>query len=97
MWFFCFVFNYSLALSWLTKTFKEKLIFIFCFVSIVALKSSNCTRPEINGIQDSCRTTKPGEGIHLLEGELLLQVSFTVDIIIAEERPFVTFNKPAVN
>ncbi|CAM4518637.1 unnamed protein product [Lepidochelys olivacea] len=39
----------------------------------VALKSSNCTRPEINGIQDSCRTTKPGEGIHLLEGELLLQ------------------------
>ncbi|XP_034616455.1 aryl hydrocarbon receptor isoform X1 [Trachemys scripta elegans] len=39
----------------------------------VALKSSNCTRPEINGIQDSCRITKPGEGIHLLEGELLLQ------------------------
>ncbi|KAH1177616.1 aryl hydrocarbon receptor [Mauremys mutica] len=39
----------------------------------VALKSSNCTRPEINGIQDSCRTAKPGESIHLLEGELLLQ------------------------
>uniref|UniRef100_A0A8C3SLM1 Aryl hydrocarbon receptor n=6 Tax=Chelydra TaxID=8474 RepID=A0A8C3SLM1_CHESE len=39
----------------------------------VALKSPNCTRPEINGIQDICRTTKPGEGIHLLEGELLLQ------------------------
>ncbi|XP_074840757.1 aryl hydrocarbon receptor [Carettochelys insculpta] len=39
----------------------------------VALKSSNCTRPEINGIQDSCRTTKLGESIHLLEGELLLQ------------------------
>ncbi|XP_067418205.1 aryl hydrocarbon receptor [Emydura macquarii macquarii] len=38
----------------------------------VALKSSNCTRPAINGIQDNCRT-KPGEGIQLLEGELLLQ------------------------
>uniref|UniRef100_K7FTA8 Aryl hydrocarbon receptor n=1 Tax=Pelodiscus sinensis TaxID=13735 RepID=K7FTA8_PELSI len=39
----------------------------------VALKSSNYTRPEINGIQDNCRASKPGEGIHLLEGELLLQ------------------------
>ncbi|XP_059584930.1 aryl hydrocarbon receptor isoform X2 [Alligator mississippiensis] len=39
----------------------------------VALKSSNSARPERNGIQESCRTNKPGEGIHILEGELLLQ------------------------
>uniref|UniRef100_A0A7M4FCK6 Aryl hydrocarbon receptor n=1 Tax=Crocodylus porosus TaxID=8502 RepID=A0A7M4FCK6_CROPO len=39
----------------------------------VALKSSNSARPERNGIQESCRTNKPGGGIHILEGELLLQ------------------------
>ncbi|XP_042712436.2 aryl hydrocarbon receptor isoform X2 [Chrysemys picta bellii] len=57
----------------------------------VALKSSNCTRPEINGIQDSCRITKPGEGIHLLEGELLLQSDIihqsVFELIHTEDRP----------
>ncbi|XP_065686850.1 aryl hydrocarbon receptor isoform X1 [Patagioenas fasciata] len=39
----------------------------------VALKSSNSTRPERNGIQENCRTAKCGEGMQILEGELLLQ------------------------
>ncbi|KQK74750.1 aryl hydrocarbon receptor [Amazona aestiva] len=39
----------------------------------VALKSSNSTRPEVNGIQENCRTAKRGEGMQILEGELLLQ------------------------
>ncbi|XP_048366615.1 aryl hydrocarbon receptor isoform X1 [Sphaerodactylus townsendi] len=39
----------------------------------VTLKSSGSTKPDRNGIQDKCRITKPGENIHLLEGELLLQ------------------------
>ncbi|PKU29608.1 hypothetical protein llap_20088 [Limosa lapponica baueri] len=39
----------------------------------VALKSSNSTRPERNGIQENCRTAKRGEGMQILEGELLLQ------------------------
>ncbi|GAB0184552.1 aryl hydrocarbon receptor [Grus japonensis] len=39
----------------------------------VALKSSNSTRPERNGIQENCRTAKLGEGMQILEGELLLQ------------------------
>ncbi|KAI1242763.1 hypothetical protein IHE44_0000310 [Lamprotornis superbus] len=39
----------------------------------VALKSSNSTRPERNGIQETSRTGKCGEGMQILEGELLLQ------------------------
>ncbi|XP_066483099.1 aryl hydrocarbon receptor [Tiliqua scincoides] len=39
----------------------------------VALKSSNSAKSDRNGIQDTSRTTKPGENIQLLEGELLLQ------------------------
>ncbi|XP_053118793.1 aryl hydrocarbon receptor [Hemicordylus capensis] len=39
----------------------------------VALKSSISAKPDRNGIQDNCRTTKPGENMQLLEGELLLQ------------------------
>uniref|UniRef100_A0A8C5T2F2 AHR protein n=1 Tax=Malurus cyaneus samueli TaxID=2593467 RepID=A0A8C5T2F2_9PASS len=39
----------------------------------VALKSSNSTRPERNGIQESSKTGKSGEGMQILEGELLLQ------------------------
>ncbi|NXC66127.1 AHR protein, partial [Anhinga anhinga] len=38
----------------------------------VALKS-NSTRPERNGIQENCRAAKHGEGMQILEGELLLQ------------------------
>ncbi|NWV61803.1 AHR protein, partial [Malurus elegans] len=39
----------------------------------VALKSSNSTRPERNGIQESSKMGKSGEGMQILEGELLLQ------------------------
>ncbi|NWZ37881.1 AHR protein, partial [Brachypodius atriceps] len=39
----------------------------------VALKSSSSTRPERNGIQETSRTGKCGEGMQILEGELLLQ------------------------
>nr|XP_020637099.1 aryl hydrocarbon receptor [Pogona vitticeps] len=39
----------------------------------VALKSSSSTKADRNGIQDGSRTTKPGENMQLLEGELLLQ------------------------
>ncbi|XP_075275330.1 aryl hydrocarbon receptor isoform X1 [Opisthocomus hoazin] len=39
----------------------------------VALKSYNSARPERNGIQENCRTAKHGEGMQILEGELLLQ------------------------
>lgn len=46
----------------------------------VALKSSNSTRLERNGIQES-RTAKLGEGMQILEGELLLQVCFAVDLL----------------
>uniref|UniRef100_A0A8D0L562 Aryl hydrocarbon receptor n=1 Tax=Sphenodon punctatus TaxID=8508 RepID=A0A8D0L562_SPHPU len=38
-----------------------------------AIKSSSSIQPERNGIQDSCRSTKPGESTQILEGELLLQ------------------------
>lgn len=59
--------------------------FFFCFGFVVALKSSNSARPERNGIQESCRTNKPGEGIHILEGELLLQVCFTMDVMYSDK------------
>uniref|UniRef100_A0A8D2PHT0 Aryl hydrocarbon receptor n=1 Tax=Zosterops lateralis melanops TaxID=1220523 RepID=A0A8D2PHT0_ZOSLA len=39
----------------------------------VALKSSSSTRPERNGIQETSRIGKCGEGMQILEGELLLQ------------------------
>ncbi|XP_060104590.1 aryl hydrocarbon receptor [Heteronotia binoei] len=39
----------------------------------VTLKSSGSAKLDRNGIQDNSRTSKPGENIHLLEGELLLQ------------------------
>ncbi|XP_054847053.1 aryl hydrocarbon receptor [Eublepharis macularius] len=39
----------------------------------VMLKSSGSAKLDRNGIQDNYRTTKPGENVHLLEGELLLQ------------------------
>ncbi|NXU49094.1 AHR protein, partial [Turnix velox] len=39
----------------------------------VALKSSNSARPERNGVQENCLTPKCGEGMKILEGELLLQ------------------------
>lgn len=54
----------------------------FHFFILVALKSSSSTRPERNGIQETSRTGKCGEGMQILEGELLLQVCFaTVGIL----------------
>jgi len=56
----------------------SQLFFVFF---LVALKSYNSARPERNGIQENCRTAKHGEGMQILEGELLLQVCFPVDVL----------------
>lgn len=55
---------------------RSKITQLFSFFFLVALKSSNSNRPEINGIQENCRTANQGEGMQILEGELLLQVCF---------------------
>lgn len=55
--------------------------FFLSFFFVVALKSSNSTRPERNGIQENCRTAKLGEGMQILEGELLLQVCFEMNLL----------------
>ncbi|KAF2983312.1 hypothetical protein EK904_000826 [Melospiza melodia maxima] len=57
---------------YLSEPFKDHSIFFILFV-LVALKSSSSTRPERNGIQETSRTGKCGEGMQILEGELLLQ------------------------
>lgn len=59
----------------------SKITQLYSFFFPVALKSSNSTRPERNGIQENCRTAKHGEGMQILEGELLLQVCFAVDVL----------------
>lgn len=75
----------SYTKSWpkfLVRAFQRLLnFFFFLFFALVALKSSSSTRPERNGIQETSRTGKCGEGMQILEGELLLQVCFAIHIL----------------
>lgn len=67
--------------KFLVSLSKIAQFYFFVFFVLVALKSSNSTRPERNGIQETSGTGKCGEGMQILEGELLLQVCFAINVL----------------